>query len=122
MAAIAIPLITTLAPSIIQLIAGLVHKEAPAAEARYGAGTGPVKFSDVFSAVIQQLQAAATTGAIPKELPSDEAIKMVIQAVVSSMNLQGQLQPVQESLSPLNLCQTQIIKVTAGQSVTIVGI
>jgi hypothetical protein len=86
-----IPIIASVAPSIISLIAGLVHKNAPIAEATHGPGTGPVKFADVFTAVITALQSAAAAGQIDKTLPSDDSIKAIIQAVVSSMQLSGLL-------------------------------
>lgn len=91
MAAALIPLIAGLAPSIINLIASLVHQHAPQAEMANGPGTGPVKFADVFAAVIDALQKAAASGAIDKTLPPDEQIKMIIQAVVNSMQLSGVL-------------------------------
>jgi hypothetical protein len=91
MAAAIIPLIAGLAPSIINLITSLIHQNAPVAETTYGPGTGPVKFADVFASVIAALQKAAAAGAIDKALPSDEIIKAIIQAVVTSMQMSGQL-------------------------------
>ena len=91
MASLAVPLITAIAPEIITLIAGLVHKQAPVAEAANGPSTGPVKFADVFGAVITALTSAAAAGQIPKQLPSNDIVKVVIQAVVSSMKLGGLL-------------------------------
>lgn len=79
------------APTIIDLITRLVHGAAPAAEQKYGPQTGPVKFGDVFASVIDALQKAAGAGQISKALPADETIKLIIQAVVTSMNLNGQL-------------------------------
>jgi len=113
MAAIALPIIEALAPTIITLITGLVHKQAPVAEASNGPGTGPVKFADVFSAVMIALQNAAAAGQIPKALPSDEAVKAIIQAVVTSMKLSGTL------IAPPSGSAPQAITLTAGQSVTI---
>jgi len=115
MAGIALPLITTFAPELINLIAGLVHKSAPAAEAANGPGTGPVKFAQVFQDVISALNNAAVAGTISKTLPPDETIKTVIQAVVSSMNMTGLLgPPVQPSVPP-----PQQIWLTNGQSLVI---
>lgn len=113
MAAAIIPIVASLAPDIIGLIAGLVHKHAPIAEAT-GPGTGPVKFADVFGAVMTALQNAAAAGSISKQLPSDEAIKSIIQAVVSSMKLSGLLD------SPVPVAG-QSYTLRAGQSLTITG-
>lgn len=91
MAAVAIPIITAVAPSIIQLIAGLVHRSAPIQEATQGPKTGPVKFAGVFADVIQALTAAANAGQIDKVLPPDPAIQVIIQAVITSMQISGLL-------------------------------
>lgn len=115
MAAAIIPLITAIAPEIINLIAGLVHKSAPAAEAANGPGTGPVKFAQVFSDVITALTAAANAGTIYKTLPADEVIKTVIQAVVSSMNMTGLLASSTPSAPPA----PQQIWLASGQSLVI---
>jgi hypothetical protein len=88
---LALPAIEALAPSIINLITGLVHKAAPAAEAANGPSTGPVKFGQVFTDVVAALNSAAAAGQIAKTLPSDPAIQIIIQAVVTSMQLNGQL-------------------------------
>lgn len=91
MAAAVIPALEAVAPEIISLITGLVHKAAPAAEQQYGPKTGPVKFADVFGQVITALQNAAKAGQIDKALPSDQTVQLIIQSVVSSMNLSGML-------------------------------
>jgi len=101
MAAALIPLALPIASEIITLITGLVHSHAPAAEAQLAGGTGPVKFTQVFQAVMTQLQAAAAAGQIAGVLPSDEAVKVVIQAVVTSMKLQGQLDSSTPAPAPL---------------------
>ena len=93
MAAALVPLILGAAPGIIDLITSLVHKSAPAAEQDLGAGTGPVKFAQVFGDVITALQKAAAIDQIPKVLPPDDTIRLIIQAVVSSMILSGGLAP-----------------------------
>lgn len=115
MAGAIIPLVTAIAPEIINLITGLVHGAAPVAEQKFGPGTGPVKFADVFGQVIMALQSAATAGQIPKELPSDQTIQTVIQAVVSSMNLAGQLTGVPFKPAPV----AQNITLKAGQTLTV---
>ena len=111
----AIALIAALAPSLIDLIAGLVHKAAPVAETVHGPSTGPVKFAEVFGSVVALLTRAAGTGQIPKELPPDETIKAVIQAVVSSMKLSGLLM----SSVTIGPAPAQSLVLKAGQSVTI---
>lgn len=116
MAAAIIPIITGLAPTIIDLIAGLVHKQAPVAEATLGAGTGPVKFADVFSYVVGALTKAATAGQIDKTLPSDDAIKLVIQSVVSSLKLQGLLT---SETTPSAIAGTQSVTLKSGETLTV---
>lgn len=115
MAAAIVPIVEAIAPSLISLIAGLVHKSAPAAEQQFGSGTGPVKFAAVFGDVITALQSAAKAGQIDKQLPSDQTIQVIIQAVVSSMNLQGQISGAPASAS----MPQQTIQLSSGQSITI---
>lgn len=103
MAAAIIPLIAGIAPPIINLIAGLVNKHAPAAETQFGPGTGPIKFADVFSNVINALQKSASAGTIDKTLPPDDTIKLIIQSIVSSLNISGQLSPQETPNSPKTL-------------------
>ncbi len=91
MAANVIPLVASIAPEIIGLITSLVHKSAPQAEQQLGAGTGPVKFAQVFGDVMTALQQAAAAGSIDKTLPSDDDVKLVIQSVVTSMKGLGLL-------------------------------
>ena len=117
MASLAVPLITAIAPEIITLITGLVHKQAPVAEAANCPSTGPVKFADVFGAVITALTSAAAAGQIPKQLPSDDIVKVVIQAVVSSMKLGGLLGSPTVTIPAPATAQSLVLK--AGQSVTI---
>ncbi len=113
MAAAIIPLVASLAPSLIGLIAGLVHKAAPIAEAQ-GAGTGQVKFAEVLAAVMGSLTAATEAGQI--KMPDSETVKIVIQAVVSSMKLSGLL----DGVVPLAVKGTvPALVLKAGQSVTI---
>ncbi len=88
MAAAIVPLIGALAPEIISLIAGLVHPKAIAAEAANGPLSGPVKFADVFVSVMSDLAKAHAAGTIAA-LPDDATVKVVIQAVVTSMQLSG---------------------------------
>jgi hypothetical protein len=115
MAATIIPLVASMAPDIIALIASLVHRAAPAAEQKYGSGTGPVKFADVFAAVIDAMNKAAGAGAIPKSLPPDDAIKSIIQAVLTSLKLTGALDS-----QALPVASTpQAITVVSGQTITI---
>ncbi len=115
MAAALIPLIASLAPSVINLITGLVHKTAPIVEATNGPATGPVKFASVFETVIGALQSAAAAGQIDKQLPPDDLIKLVIQSVVSSLKLSGQLGS--DTVQPLASSQSLVLK--AGQTLTL---
>ncbi len=104
-----IPLAIQFGPSIIDLITGLVHKHAPVAEANNGPKTGPIKFTEVFTNVITALQQAAAAGTIGKDLPPDDLVKTIIQAVVTSMQISGTLGPT----------TGQVIKLGPGQSITI---
>ncbi len=106
---IALPI---LEPILANLIAGLVHKHAPVLEATTGPATGPVKLADLFAAVIGDLTRAATAGTIPKSLPSDDIVRVVIQSVVSSMKLSGMLEPTAPAAG-------QSVTLRAGQSLTI---
>jgi len=115
MATAIIPIITGLAPALIELIAGLVHQFAPREEQQLGAGTGQAKMANVFSDVVQSLQKAAAVGTIPKELPPDQTIGLIIQSVVSSMKLSGLLEPPPTA----TLAPAQDITLRPGQSVRI---
>lgn len=118
MAAAVIPLVATVAPEIIKLITGLVHKEAPKAE-QLGSGTGPVKFAQVFASVVGSLTEAANAGQIPKQLPPDETIKTIVQAVVASLQLSGLLDKSAVATPTQVPAGAQSITLSAGQSVTI---
>lgn len=120
MATAIIPLIAGLAPGIISLITGLVHKHAPVVEAAMGPATGPVKLADVFNRIITDLQNAATAGTIDKSLPPDEMIKLVIQSVVSSLKLDGSLNAPPQAISVAAATNRQI-SLAAGETLTIVG-
>ncbi|GAC1496113.1 MAG: hypothetical protein NVS1B6_00930 [Steroidobacteraceae bacterium] len=100
----AIPLILGLTPTILDLIVRLTHLRAPVAEHQLGSGTGPVKFGDVFSSVMASLTSAAAAGQIEKALPSDDVIRLLIQATISSMKAMGLLEtpasPVASSSPP----------------------
>ncbi len=114
MAAAAIGLgLTLLEPVLANLIAGLVHRHAPAIEQQYGPGTGQVKIPELFDRVIGDLTKAATAGTIGKALPSDDIVRVVIQSVVSSMKLSGQL----DAAAPVPAGQAVTLR--AGQSLTI---
>lgn len=109
-----VPLIAEIAPELINLIVGLVHKKAPIAEASNGPSTGAVKFSEVFQAVIAALNTAAAAGQINKALPPDDTIKTIIQAVVQSMQLSGLIGTQPQSTTPTSnpLTFTGTISVT----------
>ena len=114
MAAALIPLIAGLAPEIINLIVGLVHPKAIAAEQNNGPLTGPVKFADVFVAVMQDLANAHAAGRI-SGLPDDATVKVIIQAVVTSMQLSGYLGGAISAPAP----SAQSVVLKAGQSVLV---
>jgi hypothetical protein len=117
MAAAIVPIITTLLPEIISLITGLVHKHAPVAEATSGPGTGPVKFADVFVAVMKDLTNAKVAGQI-SAIPDDTTVKFIIQTVVTSMKLDGLLNPPQAA--PVAVPDgAQSIVLSSGQSLMI---
>ena len=121
MAAAIVPLVAGLAPTIINLITSLVHRNAPIAEAKLGNGTGPVKFADVFGAVIVALQSAAAAGTIDKQLPSDESVKLIIQAVVSSMKLQGQLDTTPAPIAVTGVASgNHSVTLLSGQKLTVI--
>ncbi len=115
MAGALVPLIATVAPEIISLIAGLVHKHAPVVEAANGPSSGPVKFADLFGTVIGALTNAANVGTISKVLPSDDTVKIVMQAVVTSMKMMGLLNGVVTDAA----VGGQSIVLKAGQTITI---
>ena len=124
MAAAIVPLILGLTPTIINLIAALVHKAAPVAEAQLGNGSGPAKFGIVFGDVINALNKAAIAGQIDKALPPDPVIQLIIQACVQSMILSGLLggspaAPVSVIPSTVSATPLRSISILPGQSITI---
>lgn len=119
MAGALVPLIATLAPGLINLVVGLVHKHAPVAEATGGPGTGISKFTDVFIGVMKDLTDSKVQGIIAA-LPDPEIVKLVIQSTVNSMKLSGVLGAAQPSSpDPGLLAPSQSMTIRAGQSVTI---
>jgi hypothetical protein len=91
-AAVATPLIPTITTELISLITGLVHKAAPIAQAANPVpGTGAVRFADVFASVMQAVIGAHAAGQITGALPDESIVKVVIQAVVTSMKLPGNI-------------------------------
>ena len=86
------PLIPTITNDLITLITGLVHKAAPVAQAANPIpGTGAVRFADVFTSVMQAVVNAHAAGQITGTLPDEGIVKVVIQAVVTSMKLPGNI-------------------------------
>jgi hypothetical protein len=70
----------------------LVHKAAPVAQAANPVpGTGAVRFADVFTGVMQQIVNAHAAGQITGTLPDESIVKVIIQAVVTSMKLPGNI-------------------------------
>jgi hypothetical protein len=119
LAAALIPLLTPLIPAItndiIALITGLVHKSAPIAEANSGPSTGPVKFADVFVSTMSDLVKAHAAKQIAL-LPDEATVKLIIQSVVSSLKLSGQL-AVAALTAPAMAPQS--LALVAGQSIVI---
>ncbi len=118
MAAAAIPLIAGLLPDVINLVTALVHKHAPVAEAAGGTGTGPVKFADVFVAVMKDLVAAKTADGI-SAIPDDSIVKVIIQAVVNSMQLSGGLGATPKASPAPVAASIKSLVLTPGESVNI---
>jgi len=109
------PLLVTELPKLVDLIVGLVHQKAPAAEAALGSGTGPVKFADVFAGVMNDLARAHAAGQL-ETIPDDTTAKLIIQSIVTSMKVSGWLTG---SPSPLVPGVAAPLVLTAGQSLTI---
>ncbi len=121
MAAAVIPLIATLAPELINLIVGLVHKKAPEAEV-LGPGTGALKFADVFVGVMQDLIKAHAAGSLPGALPDEATVKTIIQSIVTSLKLLGALggAPTPPVVVPApGGTVPQVVVIRPGQSLTI---
>ena len=113
------PLVLTEVPKLIDLIVGLVHKKAPAAESALGAGTGLVKLADVYTGTMQDLIKAKAAGTIPG-LPDEAEVKIIIQAVVTSMKLLGGLGSINvQSPSELPATTQGPLVLSSGQSITI---
>jgi hypothetical protein len=91
MATAIVPLILGIAPQIISLIVGLVHHQAPVAEAQMGAGTGAVKFADVFLYVMDGLTKAHAAGTLGGDLPAPDLVKVLVQTLVTSLKGLGLL-------------------------------
>jgi hypothetical protein len=117
-AAAVFPIIAGLLPDIVSLIAGLVHPKAIAAEAAHGPLSGPVKFADVFASTMKDLIAAHAAGTIPL-LPDEPMVKIVIQAVVTTMKLGGLLGDSAAVAVPPAAQQQIRLKAVAGQSLLI---
>jgi hypothetical protein len=119
------PLIPVIGNDIISLITGLVHKEAPIAQAANPvAGTGAVRFADVFTAVMQAVVNAHAAGQIAGAIPDDGLVKVIIQAVVTSMKLPGGLLGSPVAVVSADGSQTlppsgTALVLKAGQSITI---
>lgn len=115
MAAVAVPLVEALAPSIISLIAGLVHQKAPVQEAALGASTGPVKFANLFVDVMSDLAKAKAAGQIDS-IPNDTDAKNVIQSVISSMKLLGLLDGAAVPDAPAPALTPKVVQPTVKQT------
>jgi hypothetical protein len=122
MAAALIPLLSGLAPEIVNLIVGLVHPKAIAAE-QLGPATGLVKFADVFVSVMSDLVKAHAAGTIPA-LPDEATVKVIIQAAVTSMQLSGLLggaiaAPAPSAQSPVAGPNRTDVALKGGQSILV---
>jgi hypothetical protein len=109
------PLLPTITNDIIGLITGLVHKSAPVAEANNGPATGPVKFAEVFVSAMSDLVKAHAANQIVM-LPDEATVKLVIQSVVSSLKLSGQLSGAGVGVPAAT---PQSVVLTAGQSIVV---
>jgi hypothetical protein len=123
MAAALIPLIAGLAPAVINLIVGLVHHKAPVAEQNGGPLTGPSKFADVFVGTMADLVKAHAAGQIDV-LPDEPTVKVILQAVVTSMQLSGYLGgaitgPVPATQSPVAGPNCADVVLNAGHSLLV---
>jgi hypothetical protein len=122
MAAALIPLLAGLAPEIVNLIVGLVHPKAIAAE-QLGPATGLVKFADVFVSVMSDLVKAHAAGTIAV-LPDEATVKVIIQAAVTSMQLSGLLggsiaAPAPSAQSPVAVPNRTDVALKGGQSILV---
>ncbi len=120
MAALVIPLITTLGPVVIPLLVRLVDK-------LFGSKTGAVKFQSVIAAIQAILEGMVKAGQITKEqMPTEAAIQAQVQAVVDQLNAAGELQglgtalpaapvsgSVKDGLEGLQMMLSGYLKVTA---------
>jgi len=89
-AAILVPLIEGLGPPLINFLTGLIHKKALEAEQTHGPKSGPLKFADVFVGVMNDVAKAKAAGTI-SVMPDDNLVKIIIQAVTTSMMISGTL-------------------------------
>lgn len=115
------PLLPTITNDLITLITGLIHKQAPIAQAANPVpGTGPLRFADVFASVMRSVVTAHAAGQIAGTLPDEGIVKVIIQAVVTSMKLPGNLLDM-TGVTPIAVAAdtVQSVVLKAGQSVTI---
>lgn len=113
-----IPLIAGLLPDVIKLVTSLAHPAVKEAET-LGPGTGPVKLAQVFEIVKSGLQSALIAKTVTDPLPSDDLIKIVIQAVVNALQLEGALGIT--STPSVSATGSQALTLKAGQGVSITG-
>jgi hypothetical protein len=107
------------------LIAGLVHKNAPIVQASNGPSTGPIKLGDLVMLVQKALIGAHAAGTLTGTLPDDATVGVIVQSMISIMKLPGgQLGPAvagsPASGDPVSVKSgTPVTLTIGGQSVTI---
>ena len=82
-------LVTTGVQTLTDLIAGLVHHQAPVAQATNGPGTGPIKLGDVVLSVQKSLVSAHAAGTLTGTIPDGPTILLIVQSMISIMKLPG---------------------------------
>lgn len=100
MAGAVVPLIASLAPSLIDLIVSLVHPKVKAASAVATTGQGAVAFGNVLAATLQDLVNAHAAGTLAT-VPENDTVKLIIQSVYTALKLSGDLPGVPTPTLPL---------------------
>ena len=109
-----VPLITTVAPELIQLIAGLVKSHIGQTSA--SPQSGGIDLTGVFNSVMVALENAASQGTIPKTLPPDDVVKMIVQTAATALHAPA---PVTAPVSNAAASGSLSITLASGQSLTI---
>lgn len=93
MAAAIVPLITGLGPLVLPWIVKGV-------DIIFGPKTGDAKMPAALNAFKAILEAAATAGKLPGPVPSDDALKAIIETVVQDLKAKGEM-PTEQKNAPL---------------------